>query len=241
MGMKKKPPRMADCHPDRLHKGHGLCLRCWAKQRYDKNSQTPEFKAKAQRYRDRHRAKLSSYHKNYYRENREQLLSDAVAYREKNKDQILADARIRSKVRSRTFRGKYSELKRSAKYRGWGTNISMEQYEFLLKQGQGRCFYCGGPLHESGHGLDRLDNRLGYLFDNVVLCCAKKNGSIKRSCNFRKGLLEGAGFTYPRTKELLMELLAGEKDAVCQQETKRLHGDAPGEAGWLEAVSTLGA
>lgn len=58
---------------------------------------------------------------------------------------------------------------------------------------------CRGPLSPTGHNVDRVDNRKGYEWSNVVPCCGP--------CNTRKGYLEGAGFTYPRNVELLRELL----------------------------------
>jgi hypothetical protein len=38
-----------------------------------------------------------------------------------------------------------------------------------------KCYYCNGDLNEMGIGLDRLDNTIGYLKNNVVPCCDKCN------------------------------------------------------------------
>lgn len=66
-----------------------------------------------------------------------------------------------------------------------------------------KCYYCPNKLPEAGGGLDRLDHRLGYQLGNVVPCC--------RCCNTRKGQLETAGLCYPRTVEVLMEILESER------------------------------
>ena len=34
-----------------------------------------------------------------------------------------------------------------------------------------KCTYCDGFLPKTGHGLDRLDNSIGYELTNVVPCC----------------------------------------------------------------------
>ena len=90
---------------------------------------------------------------------------------------------------------RYAVLKHRARKRGLEMTIPQVMYEDLAFQ---PCDYCGGPLGKSGHGLDRKDNRLGYLPENVVPCCG--------GCNEIKGKLEGAGFVYPRTVELMREL-----------------------------------
>jgi hypothetical protein len=90
---------------------------------------------------------------------------------------------------------RYATLRFRAKARGLEMSISQEMYEDLAFK---PCTYCGGPLGKRGHGLDRIDNRLGYVPGNVTPCCG--------DCNETKGHLEGAGFHYPRTIELMREL-----------------------------------
>jgi 5-methylcytosine-specific restriction endonuclease McrA len=112
-------------------------------------------------------------------------------------------------ARSRTLKGKYGELKSSSKKRNFEMSIDFQTYEILVSNKA--CHYCKGKLSETGHNLDRIDNRLGYLLDNVVTCCTR--------CNFVKGLLESAGFLYPRTVELLMELLDTSAHQITSKET----------------------
>ncbi len=96
----------------------------------------------------------------------------------------------------RTVRSKYKKLKEKARLRDLDLMITFEQYKELTSK---PCHYCGNTLPEYGYGLDRSDNSLGYVVGNIVPCCA--------DCNVRKGALEMAGFTYPRTIELLKELI----------------------------------
>lgn len=59
-------------------------------------------------------------------------------------------------------------MKRAARNKGLGFDITREQHEELLKF---PCCYCAGVLNETGHVLDRMDSARGYLRDNVVTCC----------------------------------------------------------------------
>lgn len=110
---------------------------------------------------------------------------------------------------ARSVEGRYCQLKRAAKRGNREFTITVEQYRELLATGV--CFYCGGPLSDYGYSLDRQDHHKGYTLDNVVPCCGSKNGSRQESCNLKKGHLECVGFTFPRTVELLRELLAKEQ------------------------------
>lgn len=82
--------------------------------------------------------------------------------------------------------------KAGAKSRGILFDISFSEIEILSKH----CFYCGknpvvkntensknGYSYASGSGLDRFDNKKGYIVGNVVPCCSP--------CNLDKGTLSG--------------------------------------------------
>jgi len=98
----------------------------------------------------------------------------------------------------KTLNGKYSKLKGKAKDRGIEVTITKEDLANVLSSGI--CDYCKCLLPESGYSVDRVDNRIGYVRGNCVPCCF--------SCNTRKGGLELAGLIYPRTVEILMEILS---------------------------------
>ena len=92
---------------------------------------------------------------------------------------------------------RYIRFLAEAKRREKEVSISLEQYLSIISDNC--CFYCTANLPETGSGLDRLDHKLGYVSLNVVPCC--------RVCNETKGKLESAGFIYPRTVELMEELV----------------------------------
>ncbi len=71
-------------------------------------------------------------------------------------------------------RFKRSQTRAQRKGRTW--TLTFDEYSSLLQQ---PCFYCEGPLPETGVGLDRVDTLLGYDPGNVVPCC--------RTCNAVKG------------------------------------------------------
>lgn len=104
-----------------------------------------------------------------------------------------------------SIRGRYTQLKRGAKRTGVSMDISLAEYASMLAQTF--CTYCGGSLSLTGYSIDRLDHLKGYTKGNIVVCCGVKDGSRQKSCNMRKGHLECIGFRYPRTVELLRELL----------------------------------
>lgn len=73
----------------------------------------------------------------------------------------------------RSIKGKYSYSKRKAAKRKLSWIITLEQYEYLLKQ---PCYYCKTIiLNDYGCGLDRIDNSKGYLINNVLPCCKECN------------------------------------------------------------------
>ena len=100
------------------------------------------------------------------------------------------------KTKSAIWR-RYSHLKANAKRYNREFTLTFEDYENMVTPNS--CHYCSGSLPEAGTGTDRQDNKLGYTKENSVACCER--------CNEKKGSLEGLGFTYPRTVELLKELL----------------------------------
>lgn len=77
---------------------------------------------------------------------------------------------------NRTPEGRYRKLKHKAKSKNLALEITLEQYRKIIEPGA--CHYCKGPLDQAGYNLDRKDNSLGYLIDNVVPCCGRCN-SIK--------------------------------------------------------------
>jgi len=102
------------------------------------------------------------YQKEYNNKNRDRInyLSRTWAKEHKNE----------TKLYVRTTRSKFNNLKSKAKSRNLYFNINESEYANMIKLS---CYYCNGffSLPETGGGLDRLNNELGYDINNIVSCC----------------------------------------------------------------------
>ena len=69
---------------------------------------------------------------------------------------------------------KYNTYKKRALEK-WSNEIyiTKEEFDFLTNQ---KCFYCD---KEGPNGIDRIDNKKGYLYSNCVPAC--------KHCNYVKG------------------------------------------------------
>lgn len=87
--------------------------------------------------------------------------------------------RLRYKQDNRGPQKRFQCGKRNAKTRGYEWALSLNEWKALALGKD--CHYCGGILCETGVGLDRKNNAMGYTLDNVVPCCKQCN-SIKNEC-----------------------------------------------------------
>lgn len=71
--------------------------------------------------------------------------------------------------KARQSNAKYGRLKYTAAQRGLPMTLTQEEYEAMTENAS--CHYCGGPIEETGSGIDRKDNTQGYSTDNVVPSC----------------------------------------------------------------------
>lgn len=133
-------------------------------------------------------AYMKEYHKKYKEkpENRAKLKASSRAWKKTTKGK-LSQARSNS-----TLNGRYRYIKYHAKKKGLPFDITKEDYAELISQG---CFYCSGKLSQSGYGLDRQTNSLGYTKKNCVPCC--------KTCNVAKNEMDVQGF-----KEWLLRVQA---------------------------------
>lgn len=85
-----------------------------------------------------------------------------------------------------TFNSIFRAYVISAKKRNYSFDLSKYEFKKLIEQ---ECFYCGvapvfSPRTKNEHGtyyangIDRINNKLGYVFENCVTCC--------KSCNIAK-------------------------------------------------------
>lgn len=77
----------------------------------------------------------------------------------------------------------YGVYKRSAELKQLDFIITFEEYAEIVKN---PCHYCG-VLHNRGfNGIDRDNNKKGYILENCVSCC--------KMCNYMKNVLDGEVF-----------------------------------------------
>ena len=69
-------------------------------------------------------------------------------------------------------RARYNLAKNAAKQSGHEWCITLDEFRLL---NDAACYYCGGSLPEKGRGLDRINNRDGYVLKNVIPCCSSCN------------------------------------------------------------------
>lgn len=72
----------------------------------------------------------------------------------------------------RQLGSRYSTLKGQAKRRGFKVFITKEQFIEIVNA---KCYYCNGPLPETGSGLDRIESNKHYTLENVIPCCGVCN------------------------------------------------------------------
>ncbi len=98
------------------------------------------------------------------------------------------------RVKKNEFKGikndLYRNYKSSAKRRGYSFELTKEEFLTIISH---NCYYCGASpsmtyTYGSGNtltdyteyrynGVDRVDNKIGYINDNVVSCCKICNNS----------------------------------------------------------------
>ncbi|MGH9390493.1 MAG: hypothetical protein ACRD1Z_12820 [Vicinamibacteria bacterium] len=92
--------------------------------------------------------------------------------------------------RSKRGNGRYSYAKSHAKEKSHAWELLREEYGEMVRR---PCHYCGRRISETGIGLDRCDNGVGYVLGNVVPCCVLCN-TIK-SDKFTRTEMERIGET----------------------------------------------
>lgn len=135
--------------------------------------------------------KYSEYHKSKHsfggvrttckecrkKEKKEYLARDYVIEKNKRKYQENKESiRERLKIYYWTLTSQYHEYKKRAKKKNIDFLISKEDSNNYYNT---NCYYCNDKI--KGMGIDRIDNKKGYVLDNIVPCCSK--------CNFMKHVL----------------------------------------------------
>ena len=183
--------------------GDRVCNKCYLKARSEstqearkvKYANDPEYRARMQESIKKTRIKVKDSRYVRVRKKKDQMSDHEIALaaatkkrsREKNKEKIKTDnvkyhadhyQRNKSAVRAdndafkRTVPGQYSGLKTSARRREIPFLMSLGEYGILRA---GPCYYCVGPLEETGGCIDRLNSNGPYATHNCVPCCVECN------------------------------------------------------------------
>jgi hypothetical protein len=75
----------------------------------------------------------------------------------------------------------------------------------FLKVIASRCVYCDDDLDGQGSSMDRKDNNLGYLPDNVVPCCVGCNKAKLDQFTYDEMLLIGEAIRLVKQKRRVLE------------------------------------
>lgn len=131
---------------------------------------------RAKLYYQNHKEKLKEYGRRRRKELKEVINKKVREARANDPNKAEKQKRARQLPRQR-----WHQFKRAAIRRQKTFSITYEQFINLIGM---PCYYCNNELGkkvETGSGLDRLDNSLGYEITNVVSCCTfcnKLKGSM---------------------------------------------------------------
>lgn len=106
------------------------------------------------------------YRKDYYQKNKDREKYNAKLYRIK-KPHIRKSGDDKY---SKSIKGRFTNYKASAKIRGKAFELDLKYFQDNWNK---ECIYCGDTIN--GIGIDRKDNSLGYIKENVVMCCEMCN------------------------------------------------------------------
>ena len=133
------------------------------------------------------------YDLNYNKINAERIKIVKKAWKDKNRDKIRAwklkwAQSENGKLSTKRWRDKspkaYMGLyKASAKRRNIVFDLDEKLFTKLIYM---NCAYCGAKSKPKRNGIDRIDNTIGYIPENVITCCKK--------CNQMKGKLSKTDF-----------------------------------------------
>lgn len=113
-------------------------------------------------YYEQHKEAMLKSNKNYYEQNKDTILLKGREYRALNKNKLL---NFESSFKRRFNVSLMAAVKRNLEF-----SITLEQFIEKISMSY---YYCDNRLcqkSKTGIGLDRLNNLIGYTYDNVVSC-----------------------------------------------------------------------
>jgi len=148
-----------------------------------KNEAKPERKAVKAKWSENNYEKVAKRWMNYRQRQIEKLgleeylkkqAEQAKKWRDKNKEkqEIINENKKNSKTQN------FNVYKRSAEYKNLDFEVTFDDYVKIVES---NCYYCGIIQEKGFNGIDRKDQKLGYILENCVSCC--------KICNYMKGSL----------------------------------------------------
>ena len=163
-------------------------------------------------YKLYHQLKMNdpSYAGKNYREKRREMAREYIKDRKNNPNYIKYHReysklwRTKNKKHTKDYnktrppyvwnlKQRFSKMTYDAKSRNLAVTLTLEEYENLTKL---PCYLCGDLVisEHNGHGIDRVDNSIGYTLDNCRSCCGicnrmKRHYSIDDFINRIKKIL----------------------------------------------------
>lgn len=121
----------------------------------------------SRRWRIKNPEKNREHQRLYRKKNREKVREMKKRYKHKELEYKL--------LYNKTPRGKYQKYKSGARRRSHTFGLTLKDFETFWGK---PCHYCGASIETIG--LDRKNNNLGYIIENVVSCCTKCNDFKRR-------------------------------------------------------------
>ena len=119
------------------------------------------------------------YCKKYYLEHKEKFIISPEKARLKylkGREKILLRQKSFYILKKKNPEFVFNHYKTNAKGRNVEFCLTLEQFKSFWNK---NCYYCNDKIETIG--LDRINSKKGYIFDNIVSCCA--------NCNFGKRTL----------------------------------------------------
>lgn len=183
MGLKKDGTRSNLCqrHFEQMQKNeNNRKPRIRDYKEYEKKPERKEYKKK---YREENPDKYYKYYTVWrakkLKENTEEYhkirAENMKKWREKNPDKIKLLTENKKKDPRILYNFSY---KLRAEKNGYDLEVEFDDFKEIINR---KCYYCNRKNENYPNGIDRLDNSMGYIKDNIVACC--------KTCNMMKNTL----------------------------------------------------
>lgn len=137
------------------------------KEYQDNYAKTPKRKKKIKEYKEKNSDKIKKSNKEYKNKNKKDILAKQAKWYQDNKERICQER----KIQKRTIKGRFTTSKQQAKLRKIEFSLSFEEYSNIISNPCAYCQYKLGEPVQTGSGIDRMDNNIGYVDGNCISCC----------------------------------------------------------------------